>query len=206
MPRDVRICFIGDSYVAGVGDESGLGWTGRVASTLRSAGLDCTAYALGIRRDTSADIRERWQSEACRRLPASCEGRLVFSFGVNDCILAGERTRLALSDSLENARQILAAARGWLPTLVVGPPAVALSGQGPINERIALLSGMLHELCVTRSLPYIDLFTPLFQNQAWLADLARDGAHPSAAGYARMAQLILAQAAWQAWIAAPPTV
>lgn len=28
--EDLRICFIGDSFVAGVGDETALGWTGRL--------------------------------------------------------------------------------------------------------------------------------------------------------------------------------
>ena len=29
--RDLRVCFVGDSYVAGVGDTAGLGWVGRLA-------------------------------------------------------------------------------------------------------------------------------------------------------------------------------
>ncbi len=30
--RDIRICFVGDSFVAGLGDETGLGWVGRVTT------------------------------------------------------------------------------------------------------------------------------------------------------------------------------
>jgi hypothetical protein len=66
----MRICFIGDSLVNGVGDPTGLGWVGRVATAARRRGHDITAYNLGIRRDTSGDIAVRWQGRrrgACPR-------------------------------------------------------------------------------------------------------------------------------------------
>ena len=78
MNRPMRICFIGDSFVQGTGDDACLGWVGRVCAALRQQGRDLTSYNLGIRRDTSADIRQRWQREAQLRLPAEHDGRLVF--------------------------------------------------------------------------------------------------------------------------------
>ena len=33
MIHDLRICFVGDSFVAGTGDETALGWVGRVTAT-----------------------------------------------------------------------------------------------------------------------------------------------------------------------------
>ena len=80
----MRICFIGDSFVNGVGDDSGLGWIGRLGVALRAAGCDLTLYNLGVRRDTSADIARRWRAEAEARLPEGVDGRLVFAFGTND--------------------------------------------------------------------------------------------------------------------------
>lgn len=35
---DLRVCFVGDSFVAGVGDPEQLGWAGRVAARTHSAG------------------------------------------------------------------------------------------------------------------------------------------------------------------------
>ncbi|MGA7119410.1 MAG: GDSL-type esterase/lipase family protein [Polyangiaceae bacterium] len=81
----VRICFFGDSFVNGTGDDDGLGWVGRVVARARQGGRDVTAYNLGIRRDTSADVAARWMREARPRLPHEHDGRLVFSFGANDC-------------------------------------------------------------------------------------------------------------------------
>ncbi len=86
----MRICFFGDSLVNGTGDDDGLGWVGRVVAQARHGGCDVTAYNLGVRRDTSADVAARWMGEARLRLPAEHDGRLVFSFGANDCIASDE--------------------------------------------------------------------------------------------------------------------
>jgi len=206
MSRDLRICFIGDSYINGTRDETFLGWTGRVCASRRHSGIDLTSYSLGIRRNTSTDIRARWQAEARLRLPPTCEGRLVFSFGVNDCFLEADRLRVPIADSMANAQHILTTASAWLPTLVVGPPPVAsVPGQGAINQRIATYSAALRRLCAERQVPFIDVCTPLRDDPLWTADLDGDGAHPTSLGYERLAQVILSNPAWQAWMAASPT-
>lgn len=92
MTADIRICFVGDSFVNGTGDETALGWTGRLcASANRVASI--TYYNLGIRRDTSHDILQRWERECALRLPGFCDGRLVFSCGVNDMVIENGRLR-----------------------------------------------------------------------------------------------------------------
>jgi len=82
-----------------------------------------TCYNLGVRRDTSADVLARWQREAMARLPPEHDGRLVFSFGANNCC-PGEDiggVRVAPGRALTNAEAILTAAVAWRPTLMVGP-------------------------------------------------------------------------------------
>jgi len=56
MPPDLRILFFGDSFVAGTGDATALGWPGRLVAASHDAGRPITAYNLGVRRDTSADV------------------------------------------------------------------------------------------------------------------------------------------------------
>ena len=85
--RSIRVCFFGDSFVNGTGDDACLGWVGRACAAGRRRGVDLTCYNLGIRRDTSADVPQRWEREAQARLPPEHDGRLVFSFGANDCCL-----------------------------------------------------------------------------------------------------------------------
>lgn len=54
--RDVRACFVGDSYVAGTGDPAALGWVGRVAAAAIASGVRLSAYNLGIRGDTASMV------------------------------------------------------------------------------------------------------------------------------------------------------
>jgi acyl-CoA thioesterase I len=44
---DKQVLFFGDSHVAGVGDEAGLGWVGRVAAASFEAGQPFIPYNLG---------------------------------------------------------------------------------------------------------------------------------------------------------------
>jgi hypothetical protein len=41
---DIRICFIGDSFVNGTGDPLCLGWSGRVCATAIQMGYPITYY------------------------------------------------------------------------------------------------------------------------------------------------------------------
>lgn len=118
----MRICFIGDSFVNGTGDDTCLGWVGRISAAARQRGHDLTIYNLGVRRDTSSDILSRWQQEVGLRLPDNCDGRLVFSFGTNDCSLGDDgNIRLSHKRNVDNAGAILSRAKGWRPTLMIGP-------------------------------------------------------------------------------------
>ena len=69
---DLRLCFVGDSFVHGTNDPEYLGWTGRLSILARGRGHMLTCYNLGVRRDTSSAIAARWELETERRLPDSC--------------------------------------------------------------------------------------------------------------------------------------
>jgi lysophospholipase L1-like esterase len=107
VSSDICICFVVDSFVNGTGDPDYLGWTGRACSAAHQAGYAVTSYNLGVRRDTSTDIAARWRDECVRRLPDSCDGRIVFSLGVNNTTLENGVTRVRTEQSLINTRAIL---------------------------------------------------------------------------------------------------
>jgi acyl-CoA thioesterase I len=193
----MRVCFFGDSFVNGTGDPDCLGWAGRICSTMRSRGHDLTYYNLGIRRDTSADIARRWRQEASLRLPHDTDGRLVFSFGANDCVTEAGGCRVSHQEAVTNARTILSEAAGWEPTLMVGPPPLTDSAT---NERIRTLSEALHDLCRDLGVPYRDTVGVLLQSSVWLAEAASgDGAHPGPGGYSALAAHMTEWSAWQDW-------
>ena len=127
---DIRICFFGDSFIAGTGDPTYLGWVGRVCA---SANSPLTCYNLGIRGNTSMQIEDRWQAESDIRFRYPCDARLVFSFGVNDARVENGKALVSLEESVACAKRVLIAAKTLHPVLMIGPPPVADS---VMNSRI----------------------------------------------------------------------
>ena len=194
----MRICFFGDSIVNGTGDPDCLGWVGRVCAAARRGGVDVTSYNLGIRRDTSADILSRWRREAELRLPAEHARRLVFSFGVNDCILENGTRRVPRVQTLSNARAILGAAAAYAPTLMIGPAPIA---EADVNERVRELIPALSTACHELRVPFLDVFDRLKASSTWMQEIAQgDGAHPGRGGYQELAALVNGWPEWRAWL------
>jgi lysophospholipase L1-like esterase len=194
----VRICFFGDSFINGTGDDECLGWVGRLCAVERRAGADLTVYNLGIRRDTSEDILRRWKPEAAVRLPVDSDGRLVFSFGVNDLAPDDElgRPRISEGASLQNAHDILSEASAWRPTLMMGPLPVTSSQAR--NDQIRSYSEQLSGLCASLGVPYFDpapFAAEVYETWRKEAD-AGDGIHPNAESYSALASAIHR---WRPW-------
>jgi lysophospholipase L1-like esterase len=195
---ELRLCFLGDSFVNGTGDPACLGWAGRLCQAANRRGHVVTYYNLGIRRETSAELRQRWREEVRRRLSSEHDGRLVFSFGVNDTTAEGAATRVALAASLANTQAILEQARRAYPLLLVGPPPVVDEAQ---NSRIAGLSECFAQLAGVLDVPYLAVYAALRGSRTWVAEVAAgDGAHPGAGGYAALARLVDRWPAWRAWL------
>jgi acyl-CoA thioesterase I len=191
------VCFVGDSYVVGVGDPEHRGWVGRLAEWSDHDGVPITVYNLGVRRDTSDDIARRWADEVAARRAAGSEDRLVLSFGVNDTTVVGAGPRVAPERSLANLSAVIERARAMrLPVLVVGPPPVADPEQ---NRRIRALEAGFGTCAAQLRIPYVSVFAALAADPRWTDAVADgDGAHPRAAGYALLAELV--RPAWQPWI------
>ncbi|MDP1748838.1 MAG: GDSL-type esterase/lipase family protein [Reyranella sp.] len=190
----MRICFVGDSIVNGTGDPEYLGWVGRVLRDERTRRAELTGYNLGIRRDTSAQVGARWNEEVTRRLPAEFAGRVVFSFGVNDCV-----QEVTPADSLANCEAILGEAKARWPVFMVGLAPIVSS---EARKRAVHLDGAFFELCAGLAVPYLSVFDALMATPLWLDEAgAGDGAHPGAGGYGRLAEIVLASPAWRRWMA-----
>lgn len=192
--KDIRICFVGDSFVNGTGDPEKLGWTGRLCTLSESPEREITYYNLGVRRDTSGHILERWERECAARLPESFDRRLVLSFGVNDCTMENGLREMELGKSIDNAHIILSRAARHYQTLMIGPPPI---DDQAINVRTRDLDTALEELCHDLKIPYLSVFESLLAAPAWMEEVAsNDGAHPRAKGYAQLAHLIRE---WEGW-------
>ncbi len=195
----MRICFIGDSFVNGTGDDDCLGWAGRLCAEARQRGHNITLYNLGIRRDTSGDIAERWEREAAARLAPEHDGRVVFSFGVNDCVHdLGGRPRVPEDAAVINTRSILERAQARWPTLIIGPPC---AGEAALDLRVKSLSSRMELLCTELSLPFLTLFPSLEGNETWRHEAQQgDGVHPNRGGYTLLFRAIVGWEPWKAWV------
>jgi lysophospholipase L1-like esterase len=192
---DMRLIFIGDSIVAGSGDDECRGWVGRVGSATRRSGVDHTPYNLGIGGNTAADVLARWEDEVTRRLNPEIDNRLVVQVGVNDARDGVERDH---DDCARDLASFIEGARGaGLEPLVVGPIPTRQSDE---SERIGALSRRFGEVCADRKTAFIEVHAALRDSNAFLASLESDGYHPDAEGYAAIAQVVLHNGWWE-WLA-----
>jgi lysophospholipase L1-like esterase len=192
-----RVCFIGDSLVAGTGDPEYLGWAGRICKTARTRGHDITSYNLGIRANSSADVLARWRREVEARDVQGADCRLVFAFGVNDTKDVNGQLIFTPEKAIAQARDILSEANSYRPTLMIGPPPI---GEDWRNVRIRALSENLATLTHELGVPFFPAFETLSASKTWLpAVRAGDGVHPIAAGYDEWAHAIEQWPAWRAW-------
>lgn len=198
MCEDIRICFIGDSYVQGIGDPEHRGWVGRV---LQATCGSVTAFNLGIRRNTSEDVRRRCWQEVSVRTESGADNRLVVSFGSNDMIEENGKLRVDADRSLSNLGTLLdESARKGISALVVGPPPVIDAGAAHLR-RTSDLADAMAPICRARDVPFIATTRALAGDPTWIAEaVAGDGAHPKTGGYERLADIILA-GPWHDWIA-----
>ena len=184
---DVRVCFIGDSFVAGLGDSAGLGWVGRIANESRRRGLPLTTYNLGVRRDTSLLICERLAREVAPRLAQAEIPRIVVSYGVNDTAFENGTTRVSRADSVAALRSINIAS-GPSELMFIGPPAVDEDAQ---NERISALCDALQDETRSLGIPYLGCFESTVADAVWRRQVREgDGFHPDAVGYEQLAAII----------------
>lgn len=199
MPPRATVLIFGDSFVAGVGDPTGLGWTGRLAAGPRPRGMDLTVYPLGVRRNTSADVLARWEAETRARIPDAGTTGLVVSFGVNDATDDGAgRPRVGAAETAANLRTLLTRADTLgLSTLVVGPPPIA---DPRINDRVLELDALLADEARAHGVPVVPVVHRLLADETWMSEVcAGDGAHPGARGYAALAALV--QPHWETFLA-----
>jgi acyl-CoA thioesterase-1 len=192
-PRDIALVFIGDAYVAGYGDPKGLGWVSRVVGRTAHADVDITAYQLGVRDETSADVLARWRTECPPRWKGRSEKRLVVAVGHNDAVsgMSTARVRLNLANILDDA------AASGVAAFAVGPTPTL---DADLNARLEIVVEAQADVCARRGVPYVDCYRPLVSHEQWHSDLgAAGGVYPGQAGYGLIAWLVL-HGGWDQWL------
>ncbi|MEX1296930.1 MAG: GDSL-type esterase/lipase family protein [Candidatus Limnocylindrales bacterium] len=212
--RSLRVCIVGDSIVSGTGDDAALGWTGRVAAAALGGGADLTLYSLGVRGDTSREVAARWRAEVGARLPATFPRALVFAYGLNDCAVrtwddGRQERRVPQAETEGITRTLLRDAGAVGPVGFVGPAPVDDERDGPqlvpgvrqrvSNDEVEAMDRRLAAIASELDVPYLAVFSTLRHEARWQAALrAGDGVHPTAIGYAALAELV---GEWSFWTA-----
>jgi lysophospholipase L1-like esterase len=192
--EDVRVCYIGDSFVKGIGDPNKLGWAGRLSHMSQNSEREITHYNLGVRGNSSADILARWESEAKVRLPNFSINCIVFSFGVNDTIVENGRARVSIAQSMKNLRNILGVAKVKYNVLMIGPPPIDDERQ---NNSIKSYDGAYATVCNMLGVNYLSIFDKLINDEVWMSEVKNnDHAHPRENGYELLSQYIYD---WDGW-------
>lgn len=210
----MRICAFGDSGVLGHLDPEQLGWAGRLQRLARAGGRLVTVYNLGIRGDSSRQVRSRWRGEAEARLPANDGAALLFSFGVNDATrLDGGGPRVGAGESVANFRAIVREARARAPTFFVGSFPIGEQNQptrfGAMtmevrNAWIAEVDAALKHAAAEEEIPYLSLYEALGDDPSWSAMVSEtDGVHLSPEAHERVARMVAGWAPWARLIASP---
>jgi lysophospholipase L1-like esterase len=195
MRPDLRVCFLGDSFTLGTGDDEGLGWVGRVLASERGRGIDLTAYNLGVRGQTGAQIAARAEREVGERLPGKGDRCAVaVAFGSND-IFQGrpvEETASALERILRWAD-----GQGYA-VFAMGAP----HGAEPEVDALRALCNVNMEQTARRlGAPFLDVRERLADWTAWHRGAAQgDGVHPGSEGYAAVAAVFGQWLPWRRWL------
>jgi acyl-CoA thioesterase-1 len=191
---DKRICFLGDSFTLGQGDPAGLGWPGRVLASALAEGQNLTAYNLGVRGDTAAQVALRAKAETDARFRSGDAKAVVFSFGTNDLSL--ERP---LEETLEALDALLewAGAEGYAAFVL--PPPTFLEG-GPAY-RAGIMTDAFADSCHRYGAPFLDTRTAGIDWASWWGEArAGDGIHPAAGAYESLARAFCEWDAWKVWL------
>ncbi|MBN1534052.1 MAG: lipase [Spirochaetes bacterium] len=191
----MRIIFFGDSFVNGTRDPEYRGWVSVLCAESARVHSDLTCYNLGVRKETSADILTRWESEFIPRSVPDERMVTVFSYGVNDTAIEESGRRVPLESTIENTRKIVEGARGLSDTMVIGPTPLADNDH---NDRLMELIASMERCLDDRGVPFCNVFPTLISSPAWMHDVAaNDGMHPRSGGFNFLAHLIFNWPAWQ---------
>ncbi len=189
--------FFGDSVTLGVNDAPAGGWVSRLAGKAAQAGLSVppdTFYNMGVRRNSSRMILERWEAEFNARVMDGVPSYLLFCFGTVDMAAPKGFPNIPVGESAANAREILLKAKNCGSVALVSAPPVA---DAEHCQRLDTLCTAYAAICAAIDVPFVDIFHPLLKN-GYVNDLS-DGVHPGPSGNDMIASALLQAPELTSW-------
>lgn len=195
--------FFGDSLTQGVGDETGLGWVGRLANQWNEK-RELTWFNLGVRGNTALELSRRAEAELSVRLMPGIETWVIVSIGTNDASLYNEVPRVSVERSVELMERTWENLQKMGKPFWIGPVPVAeerldIEHGGEVfsfvTARVKELSDAYARAAESRGIPFLDL-VETFSGVDFSKHETADGIHPKALGYEELFRVI---AEWDAF-------
>lgn len=186
--------FLGDSITLGVNvapQESFVNkiYTGIIQKLPEKYPLPpTTLYNLGVRKNTTKNILERFEKEFQDRNFPNSKAHFILMCGVVDMVMPEDKTLLSLEESKKYFKQLLTSAKEKGNIFVISPSPVVNENH---KERIANLILEQEKICQEMNIPYINIFQEL-DTKEFLEDL-KDGIHPNEIGNVFIAEKVLNQ-------------
>lgn len=202
----MRILIFGDSITYGVWDKAG-GWAQRFRTLLDSQNLANLSgelklvYNLGIPRDTSEEIRSRYESEIRFRKRKDERLLIIVAVGTNDSAYDHDikSTRVPIERFRSNLKWLIKKGRDLDASMaLVGLIGSDESKTDPLhwnlnvsyrNSLISKYNLVIREVAHSEKVPFVDIFSSLNGRK----DLLHDGLHPNARGHEIISKLVFKQ-------------
>lgn len=145
-----------------------------------------TLYNLGVRKNTTKNIFERFEKEFQDRNFPNSQAYFILMCGVVDMVMPENTTLLSIDESKDYFKKLLLSAQKKGNIFVSSPSPVVNEAH---KERIAKLVTEQEQICSDLHIPYFNIFDELNNNE-FLQDL-KDGIHPNQIGNIFIAEKIL---------------
>lgn len=190
----MNICIFGDSITWGAKLPFRIGWANLLRNHLEKVSDEFfSVYDLGIDKNTSTDLLQRFVNEAEARKPEV----IIFAIGTNDSsfIKTKDQPITELNTFKNNLKALTDLAKKHTHRIIfvgltkgddriTNPLPQSTTGKSYDKANITLYSQAIKEVCTNEDLTFIDL-------QAILTDTDfADGLHPNAAGHEKIFQAV----------------
>lgn len=194
------ILIFGDSIVYGRGEKPDTGWAGRLKEYFERLDPYNAIYNLGIPRDTTDDLLERFDTEANARIHyffPEDKFVIIFGIGTNDarCIETPANQQTTQEKFKKNILNLIKKAKKHTKRIIfVGLLPVDEDITNPFedtyftNKRQKEYNNIIEECCKQENIDFIDLIDNWLKRK--YKNLFEDGLHPNSKGYEKMYKII----------------
>ncbi len=186
----VTFCIFGDSIIWGAGLPRRVSWANLLRNYLekRQSGI-IELYDLGIDRDTTEDLLERFDAEAKARNP----NEIIFAVGINDSSYRENKNNHIVSvDKFESnlLKLIQKSGKFTRNIMFVGlakgsdketvPLRRSTTGKCYDKESAEIYNNIIEDVCKRENIPFINILNKLKDEDFY------DGLHPSIGGHRKI--------------------